>query len=30
LFQTFLRRFSEDAHGNGIERRAVVGRAVQH
>jgi len=30
VFKTFLRWFSENAHGNGIERRAVVGRAVQH
>jgi len=30
VFKTFLRWFSENAHGNGIERRALVGRAVQH
>ena len=30
VFKTFLRWFWEDAHGNGTERRAVVGRAVQH
>ena len=28
LFETFVNWFSEEAHGDGVERRAVVGRAV--
>ena len=30
LFETFVNWFSEDAHGDSVERRGVVGRAVQH
>ena len=29
LFETFVNWFSEDTYGDGVERRAVVGRAVQ-
>jgi len=28
LFETFVNWFSEEAHGDGVERRAVVGRAL--